>query len=85
MALGCPVIISDLKGHKDQLGDNVTFFEALNEYDLADKIQNLNRLEIAEKLEKAKSVATERNSDNYVKSVFAKIDTLSKYFECWKK
>ena len=85
MALGCPVIISDLKGHIDQLGDNVTYFEALNEYDLADKIENLNRLQMTDKLENAKKIATERNSDNYVRSVFVNINSLTRYFECWKK
>lgn len=83
--MGCPVIISDLKGHIDQLGDNVTYFEALNEYDLADKIENLNRLQMTDKLENAKKNATERNSDNYVRSVFVNINSLTRYFECWKK
>jgi len=84
MALGCPAIVSDLKGHVEQFGENAIFFKSLDEYDLAEKIESLNKLEIADKLENAKKIATERNSDNYVKEAFLNINELSKYFECWK-
>jgi len=84
MLLGCPVIVSDLKGHIEQFGDNVEFFESTNENDLADKIQNLNKNDIEDRLERAKQVARDRNFDNYVKCAFEQVDELSKYFECWK-
>ena len=84
MALDCPAIVSDLKGHIEQFGDNAIFFKSTDEYDLAEKISSLNRLEIAEKLENAKKMAQMRNFDNYVKTAFLNINELVKYFECWK-
>lgn len=34
------VILSDIRVHKEQMQDNVVFFNPLDEYDLADKICN---------------------------------------------
>ncbi len=40
-ALGCPVLLSDLEGHKEQMGEAAFYFTRSDEEDLAGKIETL--------------------------------------------
>ena len=47
--LGCPVLCSDLEGHKQQMGDKAVYFNPLNHDDIADKmiaVLTQNKVEI---------------------------------------
>ncbi|MDX9781591.1 MAG: glycosyltransferase [Bacteroidales bacterium] len=41
LALGCPVAITDLPGHREQLGDNAIYFNPLDTKDIGNAIQLL--------------------------------------------
>ena len=82
---GCPAIVSDIKGHLEQLGDKVTYFEVFNHVDLANKIEEVRHKEFSEetKLE-GKKFAMERSSDNYVKAAIDVVAELEPIVECWE-
>ena len=85
LALGCPVIISDIDGHKEQLGDTVEYFETFNHVDLANKIEYLMNNSVSdEKIERGKILAKERCSDNYVEKAMAVVAELEPILECWE-
>ena len=39
----CPVILTDLPGHREQMGESALYFDKFNPNELADQIQLLNR------------------------------------------
>ncbi len=85
LALGCPVIISNIKGHINQLGNHAIYFDTYNHIDLADKIEYLlnNPLSQDKKIEGEK-FAKQLSSDNYVKKALNVIEELSPILECWE-
>ena len=82
MSVGCPVFISNLQGHIDQLGDRVTYFNPMNPEDLAEKILNYQRNE--ELINGNKDFAYNRNSDFYMIKVFKLIDEMVNILNRWK-
>lgn len=84
-ALKCPIICSNVKGMEEQLKDAALFFDAVNEYDLAEKIKLLlenNQLR-SELIEKASCLADSLSCDKYVKNMVEVIDNFAPYRECW--
>ncbi len=81
MAVGCPVFISNLQGHLDQLGDRVTYFNPMKPEDLAEKIINYQRNE--ELINSNKDFAYHRNSDFYMIKVFKLIDEMTNLMSHW--
>ena len=81
MAVGCPVFISNLQGHIDQLGDRATYFNPLNPEDLAEKILNYQRND--ELINSNKEFAYKRNSDFYIQKVFNLIDEIVNIIKRW--
>lgn len=49
LALGCPVTVSDLPGHREQLGNFATYFDPLNVEDIKNAIENLINNDIKQK------------------------------------
>lgn len=85
LALGCPAIVSDIDGHKEQFGDTVEYFKTYNHVDLANKIETLiNNGISSEKIEKGKQLAKDRCSDNYVKEAIKVLEEFEPILECWE-
>jgi len=82
MSVGCPVFISNLQGHIDQLGDRVTYFNPMKPDDVAEKILNYQRNE--ELINGNKDFAYNRNSDFYMIKVFKLIDEMVNILNRWK-
>lgn len=85
MALGCPVLVSDIPGHRIQLKDCAEFFNPCNEADLADKISKVleNRYSF-EMLEKGKSLAQTYSVNNYLLNILKVFDDFECIRECWR-
>ena len=79
--MGCPVFISNLQGHVDQLGNRAVFFDPMNPEDLAEKILTYQRND--EWLNLHKDFAYGRNSDFYMQKVFKLIDEMAKLMSHW--
>ena len=86
LAFGCPVIVSGIDGHREQLGNVVEYFDVFDHIDLANKIENLikNPNIPQERVEAGKKLALERCSDNYVKEAVKVLDELEPIVECWE-
>ena len=81
----CPAIVSGIDGHREQLGDTVTFFDVFDHIDLANKIQDvMNNGVSQDKKEAGKKLAIERSSDNYVKQAIDVVAELEPIVECWE-
>ncbi len=81
----CPAIVSNIRGHLEQLGDKVTFFEVFDHVDLANKIEEVMHKEFsAEEKLAGKNLAIERSSDNYVKQAIDVVAELEPIVECWE-
>ncbi len=85
--LNCPVIISDLTGHKEQLGDTALYFKGCNYSELAQQIYNIltdpklrNSL-----IKKEKELALEFNRINYFSSIKQIINEFSFIRKTWGK
>ena len=63
--LGCPVILTDIPGHREQMGDTALYFDACNSRDLAEKILEIkdNRRLVEEIKEKENKF--HHDMDNY--------------------
>lgn len=85
MALGCPVIAADHPGHREQLGEAALFFEVCDEFQLAERINQL----ITDKklrntlIEKGYKKAAVWTPTEYIKEIFCIIDEFSKIRRCW--
>lgn len=81
----CPAIVSNIRGHLEQLGDNVTFFDVFDHIDLANKIEDVMKNGISdEKKQAGKKLAIERSSDNYVKQAIDVVSELEPIVDCWE-
>lgn len=83
--LNCPVIITDLDGHKEQLGDTSLYFNGYNSEELAQRMLSLLkdrdlRLSI---IEKEKKLAVEFDKINYFSCVKKIVDEFSLIRKTW--
>ena len=83
--LGCPVIISDMPGHREQMKDCALFFEGTNEYALAEQMHAIyvNQNGICDSL-KEKMHRTDFSCD-YLQEIFAIFNEFEKILRTWKK
>lgn len=85
--LNCPVIITDLNGHKEQLGDSALYFDGLNSVDLADKMKMILKDEnLRDNLKQRQKDLKENFADiNYFDKIKTVLDEFSKVRETWGK
>ncbi|MDY5684135.1 MAG: glycosyltransferase family 1 protein [Treponema sp.] len=83
--LNCPVIITDLNGHKEQLGDSALYFDGLNSVDLADKMKMILKDEnLRDNLKQRQQDLKENFADiNYFDKIKTVLDEFSKVRETW--
>ncbi len=83
--LKCPVIISDIPGHKEQMGDSALYFDGYNPEDLADKIHTfLNDNIIASKLIYSKDANKVISVDNYFANILKLFKNIDRIISRWK-
>lgn len=85
--LNCPVIITNLDGHKEQLGDTALYFNGYDYEDLASKMKLLLTDEKEREALKAKEkvLAKEFDSISYFAEIKKVIDEFSKIRKTWGK
>lgn len=83
--LNCPVIITDLDGHKEQLGDTALYFNGYNPNDLAEKMKYLliNEDDRTKIIEKEKKLSVEFSKINYFSCIKKIIDEFSLIRKTW--
>lgn len=85
MALDCPVIVSDISGHRIQLKDNCIFFNPLDEKELAEKIISIKNNGYSKDLIKSgKELALIYSTENYLKNTIEMFDNFEPILECWR-
>lgn len=87
MSRKCPVLLSDIPGHRVQCEDNALFFDPLDPEELANKIVLLETSEnmVNNLIDKAYEFAKARTVSAYLKKVLNVFDEQSLYIQCWKK
>lgn len=85
--LNCPVIISDLEGHKEQLKDTALYFNGYKPEELAEHMKNLlGSNSIREELKSAeKTLAIEFESVNYFSGIKKILNEFSLIRDTWGK
>lgn len=83
--LRCPVIITNLEGHKEQLGDSALYFDGYDVNDLVDKIIKIKDNKIRnEILSKQESTRVSLEKCNYMESINSIIDEFSAIRRLWR-
>ena len=85
--LGCPVLITDIPGHREEMKDAALYFDGYDEQDLADKIKMiLNDEQIASDLiQKGFALAQEFEKIDYCDILNEILEDYAKKRECWKR
>lgn len=85
--LGCPVIITDIVGHKEQMGENALYFNGLDAESLADVVFKFESdAELSEDIKnKAAAMMKEYNKQSYTDRVFKLIDEFAVIRARWGK
>ena len=83
--LGCPVIISNIEGHQEQMGDAALYFDPLSEDDLSDVIYNfISKPELLEQLYSSMEHMREEISRyQYIDRIVDILDEFSTCRELW--
>jgi len=86
-SLGCPVLLSDLPGHREQMEDAALYFEKFNPSQLADKIELLiNDKDLRETLICRGIKLTESlNPEAYLESLRKVFEEFAQYRKLWGK
>lgn len=83
--LGCPVIISDLVGHREQLGDSALYFKGTNELELAVCMKNiLNDIVRDDCIANQKKLRQNFSEIKYCAPILSLIEHYDLYLRCWK-
>ena len=87
VVLECPLIITDIPGHKEQMGDGVLYFNGYEPDSLADKMEYLLCDENAVSLQIDKQKALKKSFENYSYSdkILGILDEYGKMLNTWKK
>jgi glycosyltransferase involved in cell wall biosynthesis len=84
LAIGCPVLASDVPGAREQLEDAAVYFPPVDEKSLADAILSLRNPETRERLVRAGRARADRNTwDDYVQGIFASLDEFAAVRRTW--
>ena len=86
MALGCPVIASNVSGAKEQLGDAALLVDPKKPEEIAEAIKSLSedcalRQDL---IERGLIRASQWTAQDYVKEIFSVIDNFEAIRRCWK-
>jgi glycosyltransferase involved in cell wall biosynthesis len=87
MALGCPVIASDIPGHYQQLGNSVLYARAMDSDDWASKIYRVyseNGISNA-LIEAGKNHTSSLTVQAYLETIFELINKILGYRELWQR
>lgn len=85
--LGCPVILSDIQGHREEIGGAGLYFDGFDDEKLALHMRKL-LLEPDERdllIEKGKTLANQVIDHSYIDVIKGIIEDFSKKLECWKE
>lgn len=83
--LGCPVLVSDFEGAREQLGDAAYFFDPLDPKQIADAIVAIQDLKIRQGfIALGRKRAKEWNASDYVERVIERLDDFSLIRATWK-
>ena len=80
--LGCPIILSDIPGHKEQMGDSALYFDGYNPKDLAEKMRVLLQNDNYEKDKKTNCY--EIGDNDYFSKIIVLFDNIKKIIYRWK-
>lgn len=85
MALGCPVIASDLPGHEEQLGDAACLVDPKSPQDMATAVLTLWQDETLRQtyIERGLQRAGQWTTQDYVQSLLALLDDFEALRRCW--
>ena len=84
-SLGCPVILSDLPGHREQMGNAALYFEKFSALELVNKVEllltdpNLRN----ELCEKGKNLALQSSPEVYFENLIGIFEEFSNYRKMW--
>ncbi len=85
-SVGCPVLITDIPGHREQMGDAAIYFDGLDEEDLSKKISYIlddnNRIDI---LSRQKDFQKGISDYRYTSEVLRLIKEFFRYRETWSE
>jgi glycosyltransferase involved in cell wall biosynthesis len=85
MALGCPVVLSDIPGVRTLFGDGPVFVDPRSDVAIADAIRMLHD-EPARRGERARigrEIATRNTPERYVQTIHAIVDDFEAMRRCW--
>ena len=84
-SLGCPVILSDLPGHREQMGNAALYFEKFSALELVNKVEllltdpNLRN----DLCEKGKNLALQASPEVYFENLIGIFEEFSNYRKMW--
>ena len=86
MAYGKPVVVADVPGAREQLGDAARYFPPLSAENLAAELEAVAKLDsdISAMILKGHDLVAQRSAQNYVATCLELISDLSKQVETWK-
>ncbi|MDB9547593.1 glycosyltransferase family 4 protein [Dolichospermum circinale] len=86
MALGCPVIASNVSGAKEQLGDAALLVDPKKPEEIAEAIKSLSEDSALRQdlIERGLIRASQWTAQDYVKEIFSVIDDFETIRRCWK-
>ena len=86
-SFGCPVILSDLPGHREQMGDAAIYFDKFDSRDLSRKIENImtNREQTNMMIKKGFELLKELHPESYFNSLSGVIEEYMHYRRLWGK
>ena len=86
MALGCPVIASNVSGAKEQLGDAALLVDPKKPEEIAEAIKSLSEDSALRQdlIERGLIRASQWTAQDYIKEIFSVIDNFEAIRRCWK-
>lgn len=83
--LKCPVIISNIEGHIEQMGDCAMYFDGTDEAGLANCIMDMQKKDVREEFVfKLNAKAVELEQIKYIEPVINIFMQFDKFLKCWK-
>ena len=81
----CPVILSDLSGHREQMGESALYFDKFNPNELAEQIQLLNENNILREdlIQSGKKLVKDLEPSKYFNQLEKVFDEFKKYRHLW--
>ena len=82
---GCPIILTDLSGHREQMGESALYFDKFNPNELADQIQLLKKNKVLreELIQAGKKLVNDLDPSKYFNQLEKVFDEFKKYRLLW--